>query len=840
MAELNLKQITDKLNNEFASDIRKLVFWYDANAEFEEDIDSMELENAKILHLEKDNQFYIKYFLEREDTNTNYLIYAPFAKPPIEENHLADTIRYSKEFFADRASLLALDLGIDERYKPVIQHYIKFFANKDRTQKFYELEIENYNEDTIEIALMSVLCKSKTASFEEVMRCILTDRDFDNNNYLIEFEKYDLIDAFWQQAENNFGYSSNKPTLEKLVITLFVTYASKVIHTDMPTAWEPFISYKPGNILTFLDNLMNSSVYGEKYDEISEKVYSSVNAGKYLAQMDAEALIDCNIFDGVDKIIINWLLERLENEDVGAKLDGRTIPEICAQRRKKHFGIKYRNEYFIIENAYYILEYGKYEPIKGIKNIVKNYTESAYKIDRRYRYFYYFLDKPEETTQFEKLRDLVENIYTNDYLNKITVDWTVEFEQAKGETGLELQRKFFSNNINYAKKRTVVIISDALRYEVAMSLFDKLQADEKCTVSIKAMQGVVPSYTPLGMAALLPHKKIEYTDNADVTVDGKVCATTEQREEQLKKYKPNSRCVRFDDIKNMKKTELRDIFTGQDVVYVYHNQIDARGDAAKTENEVFTACEEAIEEIHTFIRRISSQANTHRFLITSDHGFIYKRDKIGISDKISGISSKPYTIGQRYIISDNAVDTEGVCGITLGTILGNDDKRIVSFPMASDIFKVAGAGQNYVHGGCSPQEMLVPLVDVKVEKGKKETGFAQIVPVSPASKITNLITTLDFVQTEPVSDVIKETTYRIYFISDSNEKISNENICIADKKENDTTKRMFRFRFNFKDRKYDSSQKYFLVIFDDRNDMEVFRHEVIMDIAFADDFGFFK
>lgn len=80
MAELNLKQITDKLNSEFASDVRKLVFWYDANAEFQEDIDSIELENAKVLHLEPDNQFYIKYFLEREDTTTNYLVYAPFAK----------------------------------------------------------------------------------------------------------------------------------------------------------------------------------------------------------------------------------------------------------------------------------------------------------------------------------------------------------------------------------------------------------------------------------------------------------------------------------------------------------------------------------------------------------------------------------------------------------------------------------------------------------------------------------------------------------------------------------------------------------------------------------------
>ena len=76
MAELNLKQITDKLNSEFVGDVRKLVFWYDAGAEFVSDIDSLELEHAKILKLEHDNQFYIKYFLEREDTITNYLVYA--------------------------------------------------------------------------------------------------------------------------------------------------------------------------------------------------------------------------------------------------------------------------------------------------------------------------------------------------------------------------------------------------------------------------------------------------------------------------------------------------------------------------------------------------------------------------------------------------------------------------------------------------------------------------------------------------------------------------------------------------------------------------------------------
>lgn len=85
-----------------------------------------------------------------------------------------------------------------------------------------------------------------------------------------------------------------------------------------------------------------------------------------------------------------------------------------------------------------------------------------------------------------------------------------------------------------------------------------------------------------------------------------------------------------------------------------------------------------------------------------------------------------------------------------------------------------------------------------------------------------------------------ELCYRVYFISENNEKISNENIVIADKKDKDTAKRMFRLRFSFKNKKYNKAQRYYLVAYDDKNDIEVLRHEIIMDIAFADDFGFFE
>jgi predicted transposase YbfD/YdcC len=134
--------------------------------------------------------------------------------------------------------------------------------------------------------------------------------------------------------------------------------------------------------------------------------------------------------------------------------------------------------------------------------------------------------------------------------------------------------------------------------------------------------------------------------------------------------------------------------------------------------------------------------------------------------------------------------------------------------------------------------MIIPLIDVKTEKGHKDISAAQVALVSLTSKITNLITTLDFVQTEPISDVVKETEYRFYFIADDNEKISNEAVFIADKKDAETAKRMFRLRFSFKNKKYDKSRKYYLVAYDNKNDLEVLRHEIIMDIAFADDFGF--
>lgn len=839
MAGLNFKQIEDRLNVEFAGDIRKLIFWYDDNGDFAEDVDSLALTGAKVYHLQSDNQFYTKYFLERVDTTTSYLIYAPFPKPDIEDNHLEDTLLYSKRFFADRTALLCADLGIKEDYRWLFEKYSKLFSQAAFAQRFSDLEIDTYNEETIETGLLCAACKTRTCSFDEVVCALLTAGELDENPLLGNLEKCGLAEIFWRFCERQFGYTDVTPSLERLVVTLFVTCADKCISSELPSAWKPFVSYKAGSSISFLDGMKNSVLYREHYDELSDHVSAGLKAGQALGSYPVGELLYCDTFRAVDGILIKWLTERLLAEDMGAQLNGLSIPDICEKRIKMHFGGENKSAYLLLENAHALISAANYHCPDGFQAIVRQYQDIDCRLDQAYRKFYLYYDQIEDSERFEPLRELVENIYTNEYLAQQLPKWNAALTEPDSLGSLPLQRDFYSRNLKRADVRTVVIVSDAMRYEVGQELFARMRDDPKCTTAdVDMMLGVLPSYTQLGMAALLPHHTLEMTDDFRVLTDGILGDDLASRQKILQGHCPESACVQLDDLKAMKVAELREVFTGKQVVYVYQNQIDAHGDEPRTEDEVFTACEQAIDEIMWLIRRLAVSANTIHFLVTADHGFLYQRGRRTESDKIAGVKEDKAFHSRRFIVSGTLVDGQGIRSIPMGRILGNEDRKSVSFPIGNNVFKVRGGGQNYVHGGSSPQEMLIPVLKIKMEKGHVETRPAQITLVSILRKVTNLITTLDFLQSEPVSDVVKEAAYKVFFVSEQKERISNENTYIADSRELETQKRMFRLRFTFKNRKYDRDTQYYLVACDAATGLEIFRHPVIMDLAFTDDFGF--
>jgi uncharacterized protein (TIGR02687 family) len=460
---------------------------------------------------------------------------------------------------------------------------------------------------------------------------LLTDDKLEDNKFLAEFEKYDLLPAFWKFCEQQFGYNDNKPTLEKLVVTLFITYADKYIQKELPKAWQTFISYKSGNIIAFLDSLMNNYLYRERYDELSAHVAAGLNVEQGLKEYTPETLVECDSFAQIDIIILHWLTDRLLAEDTGAKLGNHPIPEICEMRSKMHFGTKYAAAYEMLSSAYSLIIAVNYACPEDFKSIIRQYAEKDYQIDSKYRSFYTCYDKLENTGAFEELRDLVENIYTNEYLGKLLPLWNSAIMEADALTALPLQRNFYSRFVRGNKDRTVVIISDAMRYEVGRELFQRMLDDPKCTAKMEPMLSTLPSYTRLVWQHCFPILlwNLRMTGRAGGRCNiVRIWLPADRSAGTV----PESCCVQFDEIKNMKKTALREVFTGKQVVYVYHDQIDVRGE--HTEDEVFVACEEAVAEIADLIRKISTNANTLHFIVTADHGFIYKRDKVTESDKI--------------------------------------------------------------------------------------------------------------------------------------------------------------------------------------------------------------
>lgn len=70
----------------------------------------------------------------------------------------------------------------------------------------------------------------------------------------------------------------------------------------------------------------------------------------------------------------------------------------------------------------------------------------------------------------------------------------------------------------------------------------------------------------------------------------------------------------------------------------------------------------------------------------------------------------------------------------------------------------------------------------------------------------------------------------------NNGKISNEISHFADSREADANKRIFSIKFQFKDRRYDKDKRYYLVVLDENTGEEIFKHNVIMDLVFADEY----
>lgn len=848
---MDLQNIQDQLNTEFSKSDTRTIFWFDDKGEYEDEVSEIQLDNAKLHILDEMNWFYSKWLLNESDTQSKYLVYAPFPKPNDAKNPLADMCYYSKMYYTDRISQMSQELGIDGRFKEHLSQYSNFWKNKNRIEKFKELGIDHFNVETIDIGLISVLTDTKTPNLEEITRKLLLS---DNEAYIKTLEDNNLLEKYWGLCEKYFGYQSDDPNINELSACMLLTYASVALKDTMPDILKSYVLKKKNDIVVFVRNLMDNVLYQDAYDELSEKVDKNLKVVSRIREemkkdtakskdlsVQLQDIVSCDAFQALDEIIIDWMLDQLNDEILDAQIDGMNLAQIAEQRTTKacHFGNVYKNEYQAIKYAYQMMKaVSVLEVTSDIKKIAADYQEQNYLIDSYYRWFYSAYDCIEDTECFLKVRERIENMYAFTYLQKVTPRWNQELtDNMMEDTGLKCQEDFYRNYMKAyeGKKRVIVIISDAFRYECAKELMQRLELDEKCTPKLECMISGLPSVTSVGMASLLPHERLQVDEKLNVTVDGQNCGDLVSRDKILKAQNENNIALSFDEVASANKEKIRELLQKKNIVYIYHNQVDARGDKPASENEVFTACSEAIQEIHKLIKKLTSYISAAKFFVTADHGFLYKRDKLHEFDKVSYDRKVCAYSNKRFLLTTQQVTEPGM----KSRMMTYMDQLYVTTPIGADIFKVAGGGQNYVHGGSSLQEMLIPVIELTTNTKSVAYDYVDVILTSVNRKVTNLITYFDFIQTEKVTDTMKARSLVAYFTTEDGEKISFDVPIIANSQEDAPEKRTFHEKFTLKSREYKYGDKYYLVLADANDEKNILQqYEFMIDIAFVNDFGF--
>jgi uncharacterized protein (TIGR02687 family) len=528
---MELQDIQEKINNLLAGTERKIVFWYDDDASYADDIEALQLEDGcKVLKLTGRNNFAAKLLLEKQDTEASYLVYAPFARPEDKENSLADIFYYSVHFYSDKLIQMMGDLNIPPECQDEVKKYKKFWSNSN-VAKFAALEIGEYTPETVDLGILCVLAGVKICSIEQLIRKVVLSGVTDNS-LLKKIENQKIDRVFWQFCEKQYGYRDSNPTLQKFLVTMLVTYMDTEMGGNEPKAWKTFISVKQNDAVIFVKNLMNNDESKEFYDDFAEKAAIKLNVAGLVSQIPLEDVVSCDAFKEFDQNIIDWIIAKLEDSMFDEKISGMLIPEICEMRSKigYHYSEAFREQYKMLTAAYHIMKevaLQRYQASVG--DAVNAYVDGTYMIDTYYRKFYYYLDKVGLTTSLEKIRDLVENMYTNKYLTDFAYKWNQSLtdEEYLAYTG-DRQQDFYSEYVRPFMReagggRVVVIISDGMRYECARELLENLELDEKCDAKISHMLSVLPSETTLGMASLLPNQNIIVDDALDIHVDDMHC-----------------------------------------------------------------------------------------------------------------------------------------------------------------------------------------------------------------------------------------------------------------------------------------------------------------------------
>ncbi|ECI3791687.1 BREX-1 system phosphatase PglZ type A [Salmonella enterica subsp. enterica] len=862
-------------NQEFIAGLKakfaehRIVFWHDPDKRFLEELDNLELENVTLLDMTDQSQLAVKKRIEIDEPEQQFLLWFPHDAPPKEFDWLLDIRLYSTEFHADFAAITLNTLGIPQLgLREHIQRRKAFFSTK-RLSALKGLVTEQENEASLDKKMVAVIAGVKTAKTEEILFSLITqyvnqqkDDDSDLENTLAMLKRHDLEGVLWDILNQEMGYQAEHPTLENLILKLFCTDLSAQADPQKREWLEKNVLATPSgraSALAFMVTWRADRRNKEAYDYCAQQMQDALRPEDQYRLSSPYDLHECETTLSIEQTIIHALVTQLLEEST--TLDREAFKKLLSERQSKYW-CQTRQEYCAIYDAL-----RQAERLLNLRNrhidgfhyqdsatFWKAYCEELFRFDQAYRLFneYALLVHSKGAMILKSLDDYIEALYSNWYLAELSRSWNkvLETENRMQEwriAGVPRQQNFYNEVVkpqfnNPQIKRVFVIISDALRYEVAEELGNQINTEKRFTAELRSQLGVLPSYTQLGMAALLPHDEICYQPGSGdiVYADGLSTSGTPNRDTILKKYK--GMAVKSDDLLKWKNQQGRDLIRDYEVVYIWHNTIDAMGDSASTEEKTFEACRNAVVELKDLVTRVINRLHGTRIIVTADHGFLFQQQPLSGQDKTTLQIKPDNTIKnhKRFIIGHQLPADDFCWKGKVADTAGVSDNSEFLIPKGIQRFHFSG-GARFVHGGAMLQEVCVPVLQVKALQKTAAEKQPQRRPVDivkhhPLIKLVNNIDKVSLLQTHPVGELYEPRTLNIFIVDNANNVVSGKERICFDSDNNTMEKRVRDVTLKLIGANFNRRNEYWLILEDAQTETGYQKYPVIIDLAFQDDF----
>lgn len=347
--------------------------------------------------------------------------------------------------------------------------------------------------------------------------------------------------------------------------------------------------------------------------------------------------------------------------------------------------------------------------------------------------------------------------------NRMNLEWTRCLKETGGmdEVHLLRQYNFYDEKIKSVQKKVVVIVSDALRYEVAQELIGEL-AKSKHIASLKPAIAMLPSETKYCKPSLLPHRELKLYgkgEEQDMAVDDHILDTTQKRSEHLRVYRDGATCVPFETVAEYNQEKNREIFK-HPLVYIFHDVIDKTGHDGNAK-QIVNSCRDAINELGKMIPKIHASYNVTEVYITSDHGFLFNDIMFADKDKHK-IEEDCLERSTRYYLTKSKDEVSGVVKFPLSEVSGmvNVSDVMVAVPMGTNRFAAPSGGYMFTHGGAALQELIIPIITSRLERDDNKQPVGVMILDRRLSMQASRLR-FKILQTEAVSMDMKERPIRV-------------------------------------------------------------------------------